>query len=88
MRKLTTLDNGLRIVTHEMQSVKSVAFGVFNDVGSRDETKEINGTAHFLEHMAFKGTKKRSALDIAKAIDDVGGVINAYTSEEVTAYNS
>ena len=57
MRKLTTLDNGLRIVTHEMQSVKSVAFGVFNDVGSRDETKEINGTAHFLEHMAFKGTK-------------------------------
>tara|TARA_Y100000590_G_scaffold423430_2_gene529312 strand:+ start:4004 stop:5257 length:1254 start_codon:yes stop_codon:yes gene_type:complete len=86
MRKLTTLDNGLRIVTHEMQSVKSVAFGVFNDVGSRDETKEINGTAHFLEHMAFKGTKKRSALDIAKAIDDVGGVINAYTSEEVTAY--
>ncbi len=88
MRKLTTLDNGLRIVSHQMQSVKSVAFGVFNNVGSRDEIAEINGSAHFLEHMAFKGTKKRNALEIAKTIDDVGGAINAYTSEEVTAYYS
>ena len=88
MRKLTTLDNGLRIVSHQMQSVKSVAFGVFNNVGSRDEIAEINGSAHFLEHMAFKGTKKRNALEIAKTIDDVNGAINAYTSEEVTAYYS
>ena len=88
MRKLTTLDNGLRIATHQMPSVKSVTFGVFNNVGSRDESKEINGTAHFLEHMAFKGTKTRSALEIAKTIDDVGGIINAYTSEEITAYYS
>ena len=88
MRKLTKLDNGLQIVSHQMPSVKSVAFGVFINVGSRDETEEINGTAHFLEHMAFKGTQKRTALEIAKTIDDVGGVINAYTSEEVTAYYS
>ncbi len=88
MRNLTTLNNGLRIVTHQMSSVKSVTFGVFNDVGSRDETQEINGTAHFLEHMAFKGTKSRSALEIMKTIDDVGGMINAYTSEEITAYYS
>ena len=86
MRKISTLDNGLRIATHYMPAVESVTFGVWNRVGSRDETEEINGTAHFLEHMAFKGTKTRSALEIAKAIDNVGGIINAYTSEEITAY--
>tara|TARA_B100000315_G_C14299074_1_gene461000 strand:+ start:17 stop:337 length:321 start_codon:yes stop_codon:yes gene_type:complete len=68
MKKLTTLDNGLRIVTHHMASVKSVSFGVFNNAGSRDETEDINGTAHFLEHMAFKGTKTRSAEEITQTI--------------------
>ena len=75
MRKLTTLDNGLRIVTHHMASVKSVSFGAFINVGSRDETEEINGTAHFLEHMAFKGTKSRSAKEIGTVLlfaKDVG----------------
>ena len=86
MKKLTTLDNGLRIVTHQMPAVKSVTFGVFNNVGSRDEIEEINGTAHFLEHMAFKGTKTRSAIEIAQTIDNVGGVINAGTTKEVTVY--
>ena len=86
MRNITTLDNGLRIVTHNMPSVESVTLGVWNDVGSRDERKEINGTAHFLEHMAFKGTKSKTSLEIAQAIESVGGHINASTSHEVTAY--
>ena len=86
MRKLTTLDNGLRIVTHTMPAFESVTFGVWNNVGSRDEHEEINGTAHFLEHMAFKGTKTKSAREIAEKVDSVGGFINAYTSEETTAY--
>ena len=86
MRKISTLDNGLRIVTHYMPAVESVTFGVWNAVGCRDENEEINGTAHFLEHMAFKGTKTKSALQIMEKIDSVGGYINAYTSEEITAY--
>ena len=86
MRKISTLDNGLRIVTHYMPAVKSVTFGVWNAVGCRDENEEINGIAHFLEHMAFKGTKTKSALQIMEKIDSVGGYINAYTSEEITAY--
>ncbi len=88
MRKLTTLDNGLRIVTHHMASVKSVSFGAYIDVGGRDETEEIHGTAHFLEHMAFKGTKTRTAEEITETIADVGGFINAATSTETTAYST
>ncbi len=86
MRRVSTLDNGLRIVTHYMPAFESVTFGVWNNVGSRDEHEKINGTAHFLEHMAFKGTKTNSAKQIAEKIDGVGGFINAYTSEETTAY--
>ena len=86
MRKTTILDNGLRIVTHYMPAVESVTFGVWNAVGCRDESEEINGTAHFLEHMAFKGTKTKSALEIMEKVESVGGYINAYTSEEVNAY--
>lgn len=86
MRKLSTLDNGLRVVTHYMPAFESVTFGVWNNVGSRDEHKEINGVAHFLEHMAFKGTKTKSAKEIAEEVDNVGGFINAFTSEETTAY--
>ena len=86
MRKITTLDNGLRIVTHYMPAVESVTFGVWNSVGSRDESENINGVAHFLEHMAFKGTKTKSAFEIMQKIESVGGYINAYTSEEITAY--
>ena len=88
MKKLTILDNGLRVVTHHMASVKSASFGVYINVGSRDETEEINGTAHFLEHMAFKGTKTRSAKEIGQTIENIGGYINAYTSEQVTAYTT
>ena len=83
---LTTLDNGFRIVTEHMPGLQSAAIGVWVMAGARHETAAQNGIAHFLEHMAFKGTERRSALDIAEAIEDVGGYINAYTSREVTAY--
>ncbi|MEM6939603.1 MAG: pitrilysin family protein [Pseudomonadota bacterium] len=80
------LDNGFRIVTEHMPGLASASIGVWVAAGGRHETPETNGIAHFLEHMAFKGTSKRSALQIAEAIEDVGGYINAYTSREVTAY--
>ena len=86
MHKLTTLDNGLRIVTQTMPSLETVSMGIWNYVGGRDETEKINGVAHLLEHMAFKGTASRSALEIAETIENVGGDINAYTSKEITAY--
>jgi predicted Zn-dependent peptidase len=84
--KLTTLANGLRIVTEDMPGLKSASAGVWVTAGGRHERPEQNGIAHFLEHMAFKGTKRRSALQIAEEIEDVGGYINAYTSREMTAY--
>ncbi len=84
--RLTTLPNGFRIVTEAMPGLKSAAVGVWVDAGGRHERAEENGIAHFLEHMAFKGTARRSALQIAEAIEDVGGYINAYTSREMTAY--
>ncbi|MFZ7092969.1 M16 family metallopeptidase [Primorskyibacter sp. 2E233] len=81
-----TLPNGFRIVTEHMPGLQSAALGIWVTAGGRHERPEQNGIAHFLEHMAFKGTEKRSALEIAEAIEDVGGYINAYTSREVTAY--
>jgi predicted Zn-dependent peptidase len=83
---LTTLPNGLRIVTEHMPGLKSASAGVWVMAGGRHERPEQNGIAHFLEHMAFKGTKRRTALRIAEEIEDVGGYINAYTSREMTAY--
>ena len=84
--RLATLPNGFRIVTETMPGFKSASIGVWVGAGGRHERAEQNGIAHFLEHMAFKGTKKRSALQIAEAVEDVGGYINAYTSREMTAY--
>lgn len=80
------LSNGFRIVTENMPSLKSASLGIWVDAGARHEKLNQNGIAHFLEHMAFKGTKTRSALDIAETIENVGGFINAYTSRETTAY--
>ncbi|SDD31448.1 M16 family metallopeptidase [Ruegeria marina] len=80
------LANGFRIVSEHMPGLQSAAIGIWVTAGGRHERIEQNGIAHFLEHMAFKGTKRRSALEIAEAIEDVGGYINAYTSREVTAY--
>ena len=83
---LTTLPNGFRIVTEHMPGLQSASAGVWVMAGGRHERAEQNGIAHFLEHMAFKGTKRRTALQIAEEIEDVGGYINAYTSREMTAY--
>ncbi|PTX56971.1 putative Zn-dependent peptidase [Litoreibacter ponti] len=83
---LHTLPNGFRIVTEHMPGLESASIGIWVNAGGRHERAEQNGIAHFLEHMAFKGTERRSALQIAEAIEDVGGYINAYTSREVTAY--
>ncbi|MCP5088303.1 MAG: insulinase family protein [Rhodobacteraceae bacterium] len=84
--QLHTLPNGFRIVTEHMPGLKSASLGIWVGAGGRHERPEQNGIAHFLEHMAFKGTKRRTALQIAEAIEDVGGYINAYTSREITAY--
>src|SRR5215470_6404770 len=84
--RLTTLPNGFRIVTDHMDAVETVSLGVWVDVGTRHEPAHINGVAHLLEHMAFKGTERRSALAIAEEIEAVGGHLNAYTSREHTAY--
>ncbi len=84
--QLTRLDNGLRVVSHTMDAVETVSVGVFVDAGTRNEPAEINGVAHLLEHMAFKGTERRSALDIAAEVEAVGGHLNAYTTREHTAY--
>ena len=81
-----TLPNGFRIVSEDIPGLQSASIGIWVTAGGRNERLEQNGIAHFLEHMAFKGTKRRSALQIAEAIEDVGGYINAYTSREVTAY--
>lgn len=84
--EITTLKNGIRVVTDTLKEVESASLGIWVKAGTRNETAANNGVAHFLEHMAFKGTEKRSAQDIAEAIENVGGYLNAYTSREVTAY--
>lgn len=84
--EIHTLSNGFRIVTERMPGLKSASVGIWVGAGGRDERPEQNGIAHFLEHMAFKGTATRSPVQIAEAIEDVGGYMNAYTSREVTAY--
>ena len=84
--KVTTLPSGLRVVSEEMSGVETASIGVWADVGARDERPEINGVSHLLEHMAFKGTERRTAQGIAEEIEAVGGHLNAYTSREQTAY--
>ena len=84
--RTTTLESGLRIVTDPIPSVETTAVGVWVAAGTRHETLEVNGISHLLEHIAFKGTKKRTALQIAEEMDNVGGQLNAYTSRDHTAY--
>ena len=80
------LDNGIPLVTELIGNVRSVALGIWIKVGSRYESAETNGVSHFLEHMFFKGTRRRSAQDIAIDIDSVGGDLNAFTSRETTTF--
>lgn len=82
----TTLGNGLKIVTEHIDSVKSISVGIWIKTGSRNETEKQSGVTHFLEHMLFKGTDKRSAYDIALSMESVGGFLNAFTSSEYTCY--
>ncbi len=82
----TTLPNGLRVATDAMAGVETTSVGVWVDVGARNEALELNGVSHMLEHMAFKGTRRRTARGIAEEIEAVGGHLNAFTSREQTAY--
>ncbi|WP_088041183.1 pitrilysin family protein [Bacillus sp. EAC] len=81
-----TCKNGVRIVLENIPTVRSVAIGVWIKTGSSNETPELNGVSHFLEHMFFKGTKTRNAKEIAESFDSIGGQVNAFTSKEYTCY--
>lgn len=82
----STLHNGIRVISESLPHSHSVAIGIWVTNGSRHDRKDINGVAHFIEHLLFKGTKKRTALDIAREIDSVGGVLNAFTCREYVCY--
>jgi predicted Zn-dependent peptidase len=84
----TVLPGGLRVVTEHVPGVRSAAIGVFVGVGSRDESQVLNGASHFLEHLLFKGTPTRTAMDISASLDSVGGEFNAYTAREYTCYHA
>src|SRR5512143_2879690 len=83
----TTLPNGLSIVSERMDHLRSVCVGIWVRTGSRDEAPEINGISHFLEHMVFKGTKNRSAEDIARQVDSIGGNMDAFTAKEGISFD-
>jgi len=82
----TVLSNGVRVISEEIPHVRSVSIGLWVDVGSRDEDPSTNGIAHFIEHMVFKGTRKRSIRDIAQSLESVGGYLNAFTGKEHTCF--
>lgn len=82
----TILPNGVRVVTERIPHVRSISLGLWIEVGTRDETPEENGISHFIEHMMFKGTKRRNSKEIAESLEAVGGHLNAFTGKEVTCY--
>jgi predicted Zn-dependent peptidase len=82
----TVLPGGLRVITESVPTVRSATFGIWAHVGSRDESPALGGATHYLEHVLFKGTERRSALEISAALDAVGGEMNAFTSKEFTCY--
>ncbi len=86
MYNLYTLKNGLRVITEKNDGVNSISVGVMVKNGSRNESEDINGISHFIEHMFFKGTGKRNAKEIAECVENVGGQLNAFTSKEATCY--
>src|SRR5882672_9269989 len=81
------LPNGLTVITEEMQHLHSVSIGIWIKTGSRDEDPQWNGISHFVEHMVFKGTKQRSAEDIARQVDSIGGNMDAFTAKECICFN-
>ena len=84
----TTLPNGVRVITEAMPHVRSVSVGIWIGTGSRRETPEQNGISHFIEHMLFKGTTNRSAEDIARSVDSIGGNLDAFTAKELVCFNT
>src|SRR5438128_3408114 len=84
--EITTLPNGVRIVSETVPYVQSVSIGIWVGVGERDEEKPVRGISHFIEHMLFKGTEKRDARQIADEIESLGGSLNAFTDKEYTCY--
>src|SRR5579885_3081446 len=85
--EVTTLPNGIRVVTEQMPHVRSVSLGIWIGTGSRRESPDENGISHFIEHMVFKCTKNRSAEEIARSVDSIGGGLDAFTSKELVSYN-
>src|SRR5213594_4088311 len=81
------LPNGLIVLTEEMQHIRSVSIGIWVKTGSRDEDKQWNGISHFVEHMVFKGTQHRSAEEIARQVDSIGGNIDAFTAKECVSFS-
>jgi len=81
------LPNGLAVITEEMEHIRSISIGIWIKTGSRDEEKEWNGISHFVEHMVFKGTQNRSAEDIARQVDSIGGNIDAFTAKECISFS-
>lgn len=86
MHNKTVFDNGVRVVTEHIPHARTVSFGIWVDVGSRDENELTNGSSHFVEHMLFKGTKKRSAVQISRELDVLGGMANAFTGKDTTCF--
>src|SRR5690348_18170137 len=86
--EMTTLANGVRIITEAMPHVRSVSVGIWIGSGSRRESSEHNGISHFIEHMLFKGTTRRSAEDIARSVDSIGGNLDAFTAKELVCFNT
>ena len=86
--EMTTLANGVRVITETMPHVRSVSVGIWIGTGSRRESSEQNGLSHFIEHMLFKGTTTRSAEDIARSVDSIGGNLDAFTAKELVCFNT
>lgn len=84
----TVLKNGIRIISERLDHFRSVSLGIWVNVGSRDEREEENGISHFIEHMSFKGTRRRNSLQIAKELDAIGGLSNAFTGAEATCFHA
>ena len=82
------LDNGLTILTEQMPHVRSISLGIWLKIGSRSEAQEVNGVAHFIEHLLFKGTSHRTAEEIARQVDSIGGHLDAFTAKETICYST